>query len=145
MVTRRALVSASALGALSSTVGAEGADWDERQRGGDADSAQQLKDIKDELSRIRAILDDSLRQPGLGSGVVGRIRQQFDLYVRANQRYPEYCDIGQAVFTDLYDWHVKHMQELQVTRMDNRMAIRFMFTWMVLRPEQDPLYVGIPY
>jgi hypothetical protein len=25
------------------------------------------------------------------------------------------------------------------------MAIRFMFTWMVLRPEQDPEYVGIPF
>jgi hypothetical protein len=49
------------------------------------------------------------------------------------------------VFTDLYDWHVRYQQPIEITRVDNRTAIRFMFTLMVLRPEQADNFVGIPF
>jgi hypothetical protein len=40
---------------------------------------------------------------------------------------------------------VRHRQAIEITRADNRIAIRFMFTWMVLRPEQEANFVGIPF
>ena len=44
---------------------------------------------------------------------------------------------------DVYDWHVRHQQPIQLTRItDQRMAIRFMFTQLILRHEQDPAFVG---
>jgi len=77
--------------------------------------------------------------------LIVEIRRQFGLFLRANQKYPDFCEIGPGVFTELYDWHVRHRQPIEITRTDNRMTIRFMFTGMLLRPEQDPGYVGIPF
>ena len=56
-----------------------------------------------------------------------------------------YRELDPAVFTDVYDWHVRYQQPIEVSRVDNRTAIRFMFTWLILRPEQADGYVGIPY
>jgi hypothetical protein len=46
---------------------------------------------------------------------------------------------------ELYDWHVRYQQPIEMSRVDNRLALRFMFTWMVLRPEQGDNFIGIPY
>jgi hypothetical protein len=142
MVTRREIVLTGALGSLSTAAAAP-----ESARGqpGDAASAEAMRSIQQELAQIRAILDDGLRQHSLNFGVVVPIRRQFETFLRANTKYPDYCEIGVSVFTEIYDWHVKHNQPLQVSRVDNRTAIRFMFTWMILIPTQDPFYIGIPF
>jgi hypothetical protein len=47
---------------------------------------------------------------------------------------------------DVYDWHVKNRQQLVVTRgPDGRYWLQFMFTTLIMRGEQDPNYIGIPY
>ena len=91
---------------------------------------------------MNRLLRDGLVGPSLTDGVIVEIRRQFGLFLRANQKYPDFCEIGPGVFTELYDWHVRHRQPIEITRTDNRLTIRFMFTGMVLRPEQDPRYVG---
>jgi hypothetical protein len=149
MVTRRELVTAGALGALASGgPGTHAVDAGLAAGGAQTPeiiSAQALRDMVRELSGLRTLLRDALVGPSLATGPVVEARRQFQLFLRANQKYPDYCEIGSNVFTELYDWHVRHQQPIEITRVDNRMAIRFMFTWMVLRPEQDPEYVGIPF
>ena len=50
------------------------------------------------------------------------------------------------MFIDLYDWHVKYQQPLNVTRQpDGRYLMQFMFSTLLLRPEQDSGYIGYPY
>ena len=50
-----------------------------------------------------------------------------------------------SVFYDIYDWHVKHRLVPEVVRvLDNRMAIKFMFTYLIVRSDQDT-YIGVPY
>jgi hypothetical protein len=147
-VTRRELVTVGALGAFGVSAPGEAAglaDETEAAQSAEMISAQALRDISQELGEIRRLLRDGLIGPSLGDGVVVEIRRQFGLFLRANQKYPDFCDIGPNVFTELYDWHVRHRQPLEITRTDNRLTIRFMFTGMVLRPEQDPNYVGIPF
>lgn len=141
MVTRRELVTAGALGALSTAAGAEGTALAEAQSN-EQISAEALRAMRGDLARIQETLDDALT---VGRGVVSTVRKQFEVYVRTNQKYPDYCEIGLQVFTDLYDWHVRYQQPLEITRVDNRTALRFMFTWMVLVPGQDPAFIGIPY
>ena len=147
-MTRRELVTVGALGALSSTapgevtgLAAEAA----AAQSPETVSAQALRDIAQEVGEIRRLLREGLIGPSLSDGVIVEIRRQFGLFLRANQKYPDFCEIGPGVFTELYDWHVRHRQPIEVTRTDNRLTIRFMFTGMVLRPEQDPGYVGIPF
>jgi hypothetical protein len=142
MVTRRELFTTGALGAFSATA-SEGARA-EAQSNEDI-SAQALRGIHEQLRQIHQVLDDSLGRNSLAFGVIGPIRRQFEQFLRSNQKYPDYCEVGPAVFTDLYDWHVKNTQPIQTQRVDNRLAIRFMFTWMILLPHQDPGFLGIPF
>jgi hypothetical protein len=144
MVTRREVVTAGALGALSTAAGAEAGTRTEAQNS-DREAAEALTRIHNEVSKIREILDDGLRGPSVGFGIPGAARRQFELFIRANQKYPDYCEVGLQAFTELYDWHVRYRQPIEITRVDNRTALRFMFTWMVLVPNQDPVYIGIPY
>jgi hypothetical protein len=142
MVTRRELVTTGALGAFSAAGAGEAAA--EAQTTGVV-SAESLRGIHLELRQIHQVLDESLGRNSLAFGVIGPLRRQFDSFLRSNQKYPDYCEVGPAVFTDIYDWHVKHMQPIQTQRVDNRLAIRFMFTWMILLPHQDPGFLGIPF
>ena len=149
-MTRRELVTAGAFGALSAAAPgdlpglatpAEAA----AVQSPETISAQALREIAQEMGEIRRLLREGLIGPSLSDGVIVEVRRQFGLFLRANQKYPDFCEIGPGVFTELYDWHVRHRQPIEITRTDNRLTIRFMFTGMVLRPEQDPGYVGIPF
>lgn len=78
--------------------------------------------------------------------VVARIREQQRGWLRSTQKYPDFIEVGLEVWEDLHDWHVRYQQPLNVSRMnDGRYAMIFMFTTLVLRPEQAPGYVGLPY
>jgi hypothetical protein len=109
-------------------------------------SAQALRDIRAELAEVRRVLTEGLLGPSLSAGAsVTELRRQFGIFLRGNQKFPDYCEVGSGVFTDIYDWHVRHGQALEMTRQDGRTALRFMFTWLVLRADQDAAFVGIPY
>jgi hypothetical protein len=108
-------------------------------------SAQALRDISETMAEIRRLMRDAFIGPSVTNGPLVEIRRQFATFLKANQKYPDYCEIGPAIFTDLYDWHVRYQQPLELSRVDNRTAIRFMFTWMILRPEQGDNFVGIPF
>jgi hypothetical protein len=149
MVTRRELVTAGALGMLSASTALEGAEGDTSEgtavQSAEAISAEALRGILRELQEMREAFDGALRRNSLTVGALVPIRRAFEQFLRANTKYPDYCEIGIGIFTELYDWHVKYQQPIEVQRVEGRMAIRFMFTWMLLRTEQDLNFVGIPY
>ena len=153
MVTRRDVVTTGALGALAAAVeggatvsaaGSASADASAAQSP-ELVSAQALRDISETMAEIRRLMRDAFIGPSVANGPLVEIRRQFATFLKANQKYPDYCEIGPSIFTDLYDWHVRYQQPLELSRVDNRTAIRFMFTWMILRPEQGELFVGIPF
>lgn len=149
MVTRRDVVTAGALGAWSAAAGEAAAAGDGRRieaQSPEQQSATAMQAMQRDLQQIRAILQDGLVGPSVGQGpVITEVRRQFGVFLRSAQKFPDYCEVGISVFTDLYDWHVRHGQPIEVSRIDNRLALRFMFTWMVMRTDQDPAFVGIPY
>ena len=154
MVTRRDVVTAGALGALGAVADAhpeavagptDAAAGALAEQSPESVSAQALKDISEEVERIRQLMRDAFVGPSVAAGVILEVRRQFGIFLKANQKYPDFCEIGPGVFTDVYDWHVRYQQPIEVSRVDNRTALRFMFTWLVLRPEQTDNYVGIPF
>jgi hypothetical protein len=153
MVTRRDVVTAGALGVLAAAEGAAVPVGAHEAAAGSAAaaqspeiiSAQALREIAEHVAEVRRLVRDAYFGPTLTHGILVEIRRQFGIFLKANQKYPDYCEIGPAVFTDLYDWHVRYQQPIEISRVENRTAIRFMFTWMVLRPEQGDNYVGIPF
>lgn len=148
MISRREVVTAGVLGTLSASAFAEA---DQSRRSATNDDASNvvggLSDIKDELADIKGILDDGLRKSSLAHDIaIGQLRNAFTIFLRANGKFPEFCEIGGDVFYTIYDWHVKHQQPIDIIRLaENRMAIRFMFTQLVLRWEQQPNFIGIPF
>jgi len=150
MVTRRELVTAGALGAISATGASDGAAPANAipaqiREVADVQIVQALHGILAELGALRRMLGDALNGPSAPDGTVADVRRQFGVFLRSNQKYPDYCEIGSSVFTDLYDWQVRNRLPIEVVNTDGRMSIRFMFTWMVLRTDQDVKFVGIPY
>jgi hypothetical protein len=104
------------------------------------------REIARAIQQLQIILEHAFRSSSLSHGTVPKIRQQMEQFLRANGKFPDNIEIGPAVFMDLYDWHVKNRQQLQVTRQaDGRYTMQFMFTTMIMRVEQDPAYIGIPY
>jgi hypothetical protein len=154
MVTRREVVTAGALSALGAMVEAhpeaeagpaDAAASARVEQSPETVSAQALKDISEEVQRIRQLMREAFVGPSVAAGVIGDVRKQFGIFLKANQKYPDLCEIGPGVFTEVYDWHVRYQQPIEVSRVDNRTALRFMFTWLILRPEQADMYVGIPF
>jgi hypothetical protein len=77
---------------------------------------------------------------------VSRVRHQQRTWLTATRKYPDFLEIGLDVWDNVYDWHVAYQQPLNVTRLaDGRYAMAFMFTTLLLRPDQSPDFVGYPF
>ena len=149
MISRREVVTAGVLGTLAgSTADLSAEALMERAK---VDSAQDdagiiraLNQIDQELERLNGVVDSTSRVT-TGS-YLGEIRGRFTTHLRSSGRFPEFMEIGVDPFYEVYDWHVRHQQQIQITRIsDQRFAIQWMFTQLILRYEQDPKYLGIPF
>ncbi len=144
MISRREVVTAGVLGSLTGSAATA-----EASQGGSQDDAQTravMTRIQEELDQINTTLEAGLRGPSLSAGAIGRIRERLTTHLRSAGKFPDFMEIGTALFYDVYDWHVRHAQQIQITRIsDQRFAIQFMFTQLIVRWEQDANYIGTPY
>lgn len=112
---------------------------------GDEDGKQAmeiLNGIRPSVERIAAVVGSN----SLALGFVPKLREAFTTYVKANNKFPSYCEIGMDVFYDVYDWHVKHAQPLRVSRaLEDKLSIGFMFTTLVLRYDLPASHIGLPF
>jgi hypothetical protein len=148
MLTRRELVTGTALGALATTTSRSESTAAEEPEPQDVDNAA-IRRIAEKTTEIDQTLDNlssTVRSNSLAFGFVPRLRDAFTLYWKSHGKMPEFCEIGVAVFYDIYDWHVKNQLAVPVSRFaENRMAITFMFTLLLVRLDQADNYVGIPF
>jgi MinD-like ATPase involved in chromosome partitioning or flagellar assembly len=74
---------------------------------------------------------------------LSRIREQQRIFLKANQKFPDFIEVSIDVWENIYDWHVRHQQPIQASRTaDGRYVMTVMFTTLILRPEQVNGYVG---
>ena len=141
MISRREVMSAGMLGTLATANPSALAEIQS--------DVQALKDgfskVEDALKDLRSATD-ALRGNSMNSGGVGDVKAKIALFAKQSGRFPEFLDIGVGVFYDVYDWHVRHNQQITISRIaDNRIMIMFMFTQLIVRWENDMGYVGVPY
>jgi hypothetical protein len=149
MITRREVVTAGVLSTfagstadLTAEARVEPARAEAAQD--DAGTVRALNQINQELQRLNGIVDTSSRVTT--GAFLTDIRGRFTTHLRAAGKFPDFMEIGIDPFYEVYDWHIRHQQQIQITRIsEQRFAIQWMFTQLVVRFEQDPKFVGIPY
>lgn len=135
---RRAVVGGSLLAGLSTMLSPEAVE---------AAQAADLEGVSGSIDQLRRTVERQFANvyTDKWSGVA-RIRQQQHTWLRSTQKYPDFIEIGLDVWDNIYDWHVVHQQPLSVTRTaDGRYTMVFMFTTLVLRPDQAVDYVGFAF
>ena len=112
----------------------------------DAATASAVNRLGQTMTRMADSLEFGQRGPGVVSGFMAEIRNRLTVHLRSAGKFPEFMEIGVDVFYDVYDWHIRYSQPIQITRIsEQRFAIQWMFTQLILRWEQDPRYLGTPF
>ena len=146
MMSRREVVAAGVLGTLSTAATVVPAEAALAQTPESAALAQGLSNLRSQLEELNRLVTQGFVAPSLSVGLVGNVKSRIELYLKTSGKFPEFCDVGTSVFFEVYDWHVKHQQQIQITRMgDQRLMIQFMFTQLILRWENDSNYIGTPF
>jgi hypothetical protein len=113
----------------------------------EASATAQRRDEPDE--RTAAAIDELRKVVERGQQVspeLARIREQQRIFMRANQKFPDYIEIGVGVWEGVYDWHVRHQRPVTITRTsDGRYAMPLTETLLLLRPDQAESFVGFGF
>lgn len=140
MMNRRDMLAAGLLGSLAP----EGGGGTQDQS--DVVLREGFRTLDTSVDEFKNTMEGSLRGNSMNFGGVALIKNELMRYLKQSGKFPEYCDIGVAIFFDVYDWHVRQQQQIQISRLaDQRMSIQFMFTQLVLRWENAESYVGQAY
>ena len=139
MVERRDVIGgglAAGLAALFGDDAAQGAQTTQRTVPTDDDAATAKA-----LDALRVMLEHRHE-----SQDIMQIRSQQRTFLRANQQFPDFIDVGIDVWERLHDWHIKNRQPLIIVRTnDGLYSMPFMATTLVLRHEQAENYISWGY
>jgi hypothetical protein len=137
---RRAVVGGSLLAGLSTLMSPAGAE-------AASAAAADLEGVSDSIDQLRRTVERQFANVYTDKWQgVARIRQQQHTWMRSTQKYPDFIEVGLDIWDNIYDWHVMHQQPVNLTRTsDGRYSMVFMFTTLLLRPDQAPDYVGFAF
>jgi hypothetical protein len=102
-----------------------------------------LAAIRDEVQGLKQLTASSKMPTGPG---IDKIRQSQRQFIKGNQKYPDFLEVGLAVWEELVDWHVRTTRPLNVTlRTDGRYSMPFLQTTIILRVDFNDDQVGVPF
>src|SRR5215831_3131841 len=96
MIARRELLATSVLATMFG-----GEQMSDRQA---ADIVNALKDLRMSIENQQVFSD------------IGVVRQRMVDYLKAQAKFPDFIEVGIDVWMAAYDWHVKHLQQINVGR-----------------------------
>lgn len=147
MLTRRDAVAATVFAGIgAATARADAAPPPETSASAVQDDAALkgvLQEIRDEL---RAWKREALscRMPMCGG--LSAIRSNQRQFLKSNQKYPDYMEVGINVWDEIIDWHVRTLRQVETSqRPDGRYTIPFLHTTIVLRIDYGDDQVGLGY
>ena len=137
MVERRDVIGG---GLAAGLVAAFGGPAGEQARRDPTEDVAELK-VADAIDKLRQSIE---RQHE--SAEVSQIRSQQRTFLKANQKFPDFIDVGIDVWERMEDWHVKTRQPLTIVRTnDGRYAMTFLTTTLILQPQQVGTYISWGY
>jgi hypothetical protein len=153
MLTRRKAVTAGVLAGVSATVAGAMAEAGPAPAMAEQESTaslaleremvKMLAAIRDELAGVRRQMAAAHMPTGPG---ITRIRQAQRQFLKGNQKFPDFMEVGADVWDELVDWHVTTARQLAVTmRTDGRYSMPFLQTTIILRVDYGEDQVGVPF
>ena len=137
MVERRDVIGGGLAAGLSAWLGTASGEAAQRDSAGSASDAATARAV----DALRHLLEGRHESPD-----VDQIRAQQKAFLKSNQKFPDFIDIGIDVWERLHDWHIKTGQSLVVLRtVDGHYAIAFPGSTLVLQPQQAGGYVSWGY
>ena len=110
---------------------------------GVAEPAAAAQDNSAAAARAIESLRASLERQFAVSPELARIREQQRIFLKSNQKFPDFIEVAIDVWESVYDWHVRHQVPIVATRTaDGRYVMTVMFTTLILRPDQVNGYIG---
>jgi hypothetical protein len=95
------------------------------------------------LSEVRAI-NAAIAVPG--QAAVGQIKDARRIHVKNTTRFPEFLDVGIAVWEGAIEWLMALQQPVNTERnAEGRYTVDFLGTTLVLRPDYPDASVGQGY
>ena len=134
---RRHLVSGGLLAGVAAAFGLPARPAEAQQRPEDGDGRTAAA-----IDELRKVVDRGVQV----SAELARIREQQRVFMRANQKFPDYMEVGIGVWEGVYDWHVRHQRPVTIGRtVDGRYTMPVMETLLLLRPDQSESFVGFGF
>jgi hypothetical protein len=138
MVERRDVIGGGLAAGLAAAFG--GVDVTAQTRRETPDPLADVK-IADAIDKLRESIE---RRPE--SPEIFQIRAQQRTFLKANQKFPDYMDVGIDVWEHMHDWHVRNRQPLTIVRSnDGRYGMVFGVTTLLLMPQQVGSYISWGY
>jgi hypothetical protein len=137
MVERRDLLGGGLVAGLAAAFG------DPAQTQARRDPADDAADMKvaDAIDKLRQLIEHQHE-----SVEVAQIRAQQRTFLKANQKFPDYMDVGIDVWERMHDWHVRTGQAVTLLRTnDGRYGMVFGVTTLLLMPQQVGSYISWGY
>ncbi len=105
------------------------------QRTDERDVAQAIDKLTELLQRSRDV-----------SPELARIRDQQRAFLKLNQKFPDFIEVGINVWDSVCDWHIRHQLPMTIGRTtEGRYTLTVMLTALVLRPDQTDNYIGLGF
>jgi hypothetical protein len=137
MVERRDLLGGGLAAGLAAAFGGT-AEAQTRRDSGDATADSKAADA---IDKLRDALEHAHE-----SADVAQIRAQQRTFLKANQKFPDYLDVGIDIWERMHDWHVRNRQPLTIIRTnDGRYGMVFGVTTLLLMPQQTGNYISWGY
>ena len=143
---RRAVVGGSLLAGLS-TLMSQAALADGASAEAASAAAGDLEGVSDSIDQLRLTVEHQFATVYTDKWQgVARVRQQQHTWMRSTQKYPDFIEVGLDIWDNIYDWHVVYQQPVNMTRTsDGRYTMVFMYTTLLLRPDQALDFVGFAF
>src|SRR5437016_1624261 len=110
MVERRDVIGGGLVAGLAAAFGGPAGEQAQRNP---ADDVAELK-VADAIDRLRQSIEHQHESPE-----VTQIRAQQRTFLKSNQKFPDYIDVGIDVWERVYDWHVRTRQPLTIVRTND--------------------------
>jgi hypothetical protein len=144
MVSRRTVLNGTAIGSALAALTSEPA-----LEAGGGEAAQSASDrvvidVSSIATSINALRTEVRRQETFWE--IEPVRESIKAFIRTAAKLPDAVDVGIDIWYQVYDWHVKYQQPLNLSRnAEGRYTILLASTMVVMRQELAANYVGVAY